>query len=328
MPITGPTSYITTVPLFLNHWEDANEIDELIVLDAVACGQTADVDRARLSGLFTTLTAQRDALEAVLLEINLGYGTLQQEKAVLQTAVIKFNRKVRSDHGGTTYERALEVAPNVSDGRDKFQGPLRRTRLLWTTLNAWRAAQTTPRPALILEGGMTLAQFSTAFDALVAQWNLVEEREQEAALQRGRRNDAQDEIYPVLRVYRLKIQATFPAGSAIVETLPALTDTATGTPEPGALSGQWVAASTNASLTGTASTSSTVVCHQIRASVTEDPSVEDESVVAEFALGTPLTLSTTYGLTVSGAKAHFRLVGITADGHESGSEWVTIERPV
>ena len=93
----------------------------------------------------------------------------------------------------------------------------------------------------------------------------------------------------------------------------------------GGPSGQSVAASISASLTGTASTSSTVVLHQIRASVTEDPSVEDESVVVEFA---PLTLSTTYGLTVPGAKAHFRLVGITADGHESGSDWVTIERPV
>ena len=145
-------------------------------------------------------------------------------------------------------------------------------------------------------------------------------------VRRRRCNDARDQIYPVPRVYLLEIQAAFHAGPAIVETLPALTENghqhaaAIGGP-----SGQSVAASISASLTGTASTSSTVVLHQIRASVTEDPSVEDESVVVEFA---PLTLSTTYGLTVPGAKAHFRLVGITADGHESGSDWVTIERPV
>ena len=80
MPITGPTSYITTVPLFLNHWEDANEIDEPILLDAVATDQIADVDRARLDTLYGTLVGQRDALEAVLLEINLGDATLLERE--------------------------------------------------------------------------------------------------------------------------------------------------------------------------------------------------------------------------------------------------------
>jgi hypothetical protein len=71
-----------------------------------------------------------------------------------------------------------------------------------------------------------------------------------------------------------------------------------------------------------------VVKHQIRASLGATPQSEDEAVKAEFALGATIALNTAYGLGAPGAQVHFRLVAITADGHEKGSDWVTVLRPV
>jgi len=62
--------------------------------------------------------------------------------------------------------------------------------------------------------------------------------------------------------------------------------------------------------------------------VGEEPSDEDESLRAEFAPGEPISLTTNFGLTAPGATAHFRLVAISASGHESGTPWLTIQRPL
>ena len=71
MPInlTSPSSYFTTVPLFINHWNDANGLGGAILLDKDACGQAADVARADLIALFTSLTTKRDTLEGTLLDV-------------------------------------------------------------------------------------------------------------------------------------------------------------------------------------------------------------------------------------------------------------------
>lgn len=158
--------------------------------------------------------------------------------------------------------------------------------------------------------------------------DVVEEREQQASLDRASRDALQRSIYPILKVYRLKIEAVFAPGSPILATLPALTEDSEATPQPGTLSGSFEAPANQAVLEGEPSPSPTVVRHQIRASVGPQPSVEDEALSAEFELGTPITLTTNYGFGAPGAIVHFRLVAITADGHEKGTSWVTLERPL
>ena len=49
---------------------------------------------------------------------------------------------------------------------------------------------------------------------------------------------------------------------------------------------------------------------------------------AEFPLGQAIALSSDYGLSVPGAKVHWRLVAITADGHEGGTPWLSFQRPL
>ena len=89
MPInlTSPSSYFTTVPLFINHWNDANGLGGAILLDKDACGQAADVARADLIALFTSLTTKRDTLEGTLLDVVLLNLQVLEAKTWLQAAV-------------------------------------------------------------------------------------------------------------------------------------------------------------------------------------------------------------------------------------------------
>jgi hypothetical protein len=328
MPITGPSSYLVTLPLFLNHWEDVNAAGAPLVLDREACGQPADVDVAQLQVMADDLTTQRGVLEGVLLDATLASAELLQHRTWLHAQAVAFNQSVRADHGTSIYARALEPAPQLSEAREKFLKPLRLIAALWLKVNAFRAALATPKPPLTLPGGITQADFAARLEVGRVAFNSAEEREQQATLERGIRNELQDLIYPILKVYRLKVEATYAAGSAIMATLPALTDDGSGTPQPGTLTGSFNAATGAATLTGTPSSSGTVVRHQIRASLGPEPDAEDEALKAEFTPGQPITLTTSYGFSAPGALVHFRLVAITADGHEKGSDWLTLQRPL
>ena len=149
-----------------------------------------------------------------------------------------------------------------------------------------------------------------------------------------RRNDrivfenVQDRIYPLLKLYRAKIEALFAANAPIALSLPDLVDSGSGSPAPGTLEGVLNAEGTESVLTGEPSVSASVVKHQLRASVGEEPSAGDEAVRAEFALGEEIALTSDYGLSVPGAGVHWRLVAVTADGHEGTTDWVSLQRPL
>ncbi len=334
MPITGPSSYVTTVPLFINHWNDVNAAGTPVVLDMAQTGQPTPVTVGILEDLYGELTDARARVEVVMLDLALQQAEVLQEKTWLQTQVTAFNRNVRADHGASPFAKVLPVAPGVENGRERFNAPLRLVVALWGKVNAWRAAQTPVIPPLTLPGEagggapVTLAVFSSRSIVLAAAMDVAEEREQQATLERAERNELQGRIYPILKVYRLKIAAVFAPGSPFVETLPALSEEAGATPQPGTLTGHYDVAQEAAVLAGTPSPSASVVRHQIRASVGEEPQVDDEVVRAEFEPGVPIALETTYGLAAPGETVNFRLVAITADGHERGTEWVRVQRPV
>ena len=138
----------------------------------------------------------------------------------------------------------------------------------------------------------------------------------------------QDAIYPILKLYRAKIELLFSPDTPVFQTLPALTDDGSGTPGAGSLTGSLNPAGTEATLTGTASASVTVTKHQFRASVGPEPSADDEALRAEFELGQAITLTSNYGLGVPGAKVHWRQVAVTADGHEKSTPRLTFQRPL
>lgn len=328
MPVTGPSSYISVVPAFLNHWADANALGAAIVLDGVPLGQLGDQGIAFLQTLQTELLAARDALEATNLDVALSAAALLAHKTFLNAQCAAFNKVVRADHSTTTFVQALPEVPQFGDAREKFNRPLRQMLNLWAKVNAYRTSLTPSKSPIVLPGLVSVTTVTTRLAALVTEQNTFEEREQQAVLDRLKRENVQDRIYPVLRIYRQKIEASFAPSAPIVLSLPALTDSGSGTPAPGGITGALNPAGTEAVLTGTASPSPTVVAHQLRASVGEEPNADDETMRAEFPLGQAIALSSDYGLSVPGAKVHWRLVAITADGHESGTPWLSFQRPL
>ena len=329
MPITGPSSYITVVPAFLNHWTDVQLTVNPVELDGGALGQPGDVGRAYLQDLYDDLLGARDTLEGVLLDAALERAGVLSEKTWLRDQCVFFNKAVRADHGTTPFAAALPLAPGLADARERFNRPIRLLTGLWGKVNAYRTALTPSKPLLVLSpSGASQADATGRLGSLVDHQDAFEERDQQATLDRARREDLQDRIYPVLKLYRMKVESLFPPGNALVVTLPALTDDGTAGPEPGALTGSLNQAGTAVTLAGTPSPSATVVRHQLRASVGDEPNGDDETMRAEFAAGQAIALTTDYGLGAPGAKVHWRLLAVTADGHESATPWLTFQRPV
>lgn len=330
MPVTSaPTSYITVVPAFLNHWEDAEALEGPIELDGAGCGQPADVSRAGFQAMYDELLAARGVLEGTLLEAALQAGQVVGDRTWLQAQIVAFNKTVRALHGSTVFAKVLPEAPQLGSARENFNRPLRTLKNLWPKLDAYRAGRTPPLPPLELPStGATAVAYVARLAALVEHQDTQQEREEQADLEREVREAVQRQIYPVLKIYRLKIEALFPANAAIIQALPALTDDGTGTPEAGGLTGSLNGAGTAVTLKGKASPSGTVSGHQLRASVGPEASAADESVQAKFAPGEALALTSAYGLGVPGAKVHWRLVAVTEDGHEKGSPWLTFQRPL
>ena len=83
-----------------------------------------------------------------------------------------------------------------------------------------------------------------------------------------------------------------------------------------------------AELSGTASPTAAVTRYQLRACIGPVHNDDLESVVSTVDAGEPLAFNTTWGLTTPGSVASFRLVAMTADGHERGSAPVVIARPL
>ena len=331
MPISGPSSYIVVVPAFINHWTDANALGSLITIDGTALGQLSDVGISYLQGLQTELLGARDTLETTNVDLGISSGNVLGHKTWLQAQCVAFNKAVRADHSTTAFVDVLPQAPQVSDGREKFNKPVRMLLTLWARVNTYRAALVPPKSALTLPASLTaitLATMTARLATMLAEQNTHEEREQQAALDRLKRENVQDRIYPVLKIYRQKIEASFAPTAAIVLSLPELTDSGAGTPEPGVLTAALNAAGTEVVMTGTVSPSATVASHQLRASVGEEPQSDEESMRAEFPLGMPIALTTDYGLGVPGARVHWRLVAITADGHERATPWQSFQRPL
>ena len=328
MPIQGPASYFTVVPIFINHWKDANTANGgvAITLSKEETGTATDTTVANFETLFASLELLRNNVENAAQNVGIQSAVVTGMKQFMLAKMNDFNKKMRADYASSPYGRNLSDVPQISAGRDAFMRPLRDTNRLWEKVNQWLTSQ--GKPALKLIGDYEWGPFNSALDALRVAWNDWEEQEQNWSLDIQKRNDMQDVIYPILKVYRLKIPAVFPENSAIVDTLPLLTPVSGSTPQAPGLTGGWSVPNNRAELTGTASPTAAVTRYQLRACIGPVHNDDLESVVATVDAGEPLAFNTTWGLTTPGSVASFRLVAMTADGHERGSAAVVIARPL
>lgn len=320
MPISGPTSYLTTTDEFLSHWEEADLSlgagNELKLKDGSG--------RAALVTLKTDLVTKRAAVQVRVNQHEVARGDIDLRKAGLLVRINQFNDKVRFLYGGTKWERALPNVPTLTDGQGVFTIPLDDAAALWLMINDDPAIAD-----IVLLGAYTQAMFVADVAALNAAYTTYNSAGKKVDVAIQDRNDVQDLIYDKLKGYRQAVPTYFAATSAILESLPDLTPAAGSTPPAAAANGSWDSTQSKAKLTTTAVNDPNVVEIEWRYCLGSSYSTETEAVVpaGNFAGNGATELFSDIGLTSPGAAVSFKAYTKTATGNEKGSNTVTVLRP-
>ena len=320
MPISGPTSYLSTTEEFITHWGVANTTlgvgNELVLQGGVTL--------ANLQTLLDSLNAKRLDLTAKLNVQETARGEIEIRKTELLLRINQFNDVIRADFAGTKWEVALANVPAINDGQGVFVLPLEDALTLWSQLNAGIA----PAPAVTLLGGYNQATFAADITALNAAYTAWRAAMKIVEITLAERNDIQDLIKPQLVSYRRKLPTKFAKNHALVETLPALTPAPGSTPDPVVVTAVWTATQQQARLTWTVSLDPNLFKYEIRfcAGPVYDTDLED--VVGSVLPGAPLEFMTLAGLGTPGNSASYKVYVITTTNNERGSEAVSVLRPV
>ncbi|MEN9574032.1 MAG: hypothetical protein RL514_1887 [Verrucomicrobiota bacterium] len=285
----------------------------------------ATLNRADLITMRTNLTNLHTAIQGQINSVELAAADLKTMKEFLHLRGGQFNAKVRAVLGGTSYDTALPELPTPTDGMGVFVPPLDDILTLWTKINAAVGLPGFTAPLLLL-GGYTLAEYTTALANLKLQFELVAKEQLGVTLKIGDRNGLQDVIYPVLKAYRQTVPVNFAANSPLVSSLPRLTPEPGSTPDAVLANGAWNAPTTQAKLSWSEPTSPDVVQVEVRWSPGPTYDASQEVVLANLAPTDPREHSTTQGLLAIGDVSNFKIYVLTSSGHERGSNTVKITR--
>ena len=283
------------------------------------------LNRADLITMRTNLTNLHTAIQGQINNVELAAADLKTMKEFLHLRGGQFNAKVRAVLGDSSYAAALPELPTPTDGMGVFVPPLDDILTLWTKINAAVGIPGFTAPLLLL-GGYTLAEYTTALVNLKLQFELVAKEQLGVTLKIGDRNALQDIIYPVLKVYRQTVPTNFAANSPLVTSLPRLTPEPGSTPDAVLANGTWNAPTSQGKLTWDESTSPDVVQVEVRWSPGPTYDSANEVVLANLAPAAPREYFTTQGLLANGDESNFKIYVLTNTGNERGSNTVKITR--
>lgn len=319
MPISGPSSYIPTLEEFLAHWDIADTTlgagNEIVL--------PVGVTRATLLARQAALVAKRVELQAKLNTQETTRGEIDLLKISLLERIHQFNDKVRAYLPDSKWIAALPLMPSYSDGQGNFLDPLDDAATLWLQLNADPGTVA----AFTLLGAYTQAMFATDLTALKTAYAALNAADVAATVVRSERNSLQDEIYPLLKSYRIVLPTAFVRGHALIASLPRLTPLPGSTPAEVTVTVVWDTALEQARLTWTENTAADLDHYDVRFCSGSTYSTDDESIVATVPGDGSREVLTTAGLTNPGATASFKVYVITTTGNEKGSTAVSLTRP-
>lgn len=323
MPISGPSSYPSTIAEFLSHWDTANTTvgSGGIVLEDAST-------RAALVALQADLETARDGVTDGSVDLSLARIDLFQKITALQARAVEFNGRVRGDLSATTFPGALPEAFQVHQGEAIVREGLRKMARVWDKINQL-GSSSPPGVAqpYVLSGGYALAQCHADRDALREAYRALSDAEVDLAFLRGERNMMQEVIYPMLKAYRLKVVGKKVEFPQLLESLPALTPPEGHTPEPVAVQAVWEAGSNQGKVTWAASSEASLARYEVRGSAGDDYETEDEIVLASVLPAGARELLTDFALNSPGLTAGFKVYVVLTTGNERGSEAVYVPRP-
>ena len=323
MPLIGPTSYASTLQVFLLHWAQVDARlgvgSELVLPD----GLTLAGAQMLHGTLLTQMTATRAA--AVDLAVARGEGALG--RAGLRGRLEQLTKLVRAYWAGEPWATLVPNLPYAAAAADKFLKPCREARRLWALLEAEPAPPGAPRPIFLDPGGAYgLADYEAEMAALAGRFEDIESALWTRAVAVARRDALLARIRAALMAYTRAVAGRLRAGDMLIEAMPPLWSPPGHTPEPVALQGAWDAAAGAARLTWEASADAMLSHYALYGCA--GPEFDDEAaeLVARVEKDAPREVHHAALLPTPGAQAAFRLWVVLKTGNERGSEAVMVER--
>lgn len=321
MAITGNASYVPTTNDFLAHWSDVNAAlpgpSPLILRSGMA--------RAGLVTARDDLQTLLDAVQDELNDVELARAALDLLKVPLLGRLNEFNGILDAYYQGTKFHAGRPLAPGITEGEEGFTEPLRDMKSLWLKLNAAPAVPGVTLP-LLLDGGLTQAQFVTLLGDLRTAYADVADAEQDLKLSRSQRDALMGVIYEALKAYRLAVPARLPNNAPLLATLPKLTPDAGHTPDAVNASAVFVAPN-QFRVVYDASTDADLKEYQLRGNAGATFKSEDAVVIATNGPAATREFLSGFALTQPGAKVSVSVYVITNAGNEKGSTPMTVTRP-
>lgn len=319
MPLSTIASYLSTTDAFLTHWTQWNTVTA--TNNALPGGfKIGDLQTMR-DDLQTAITA----VETPRNQLQNAAGARDSKKGPQMERVRQFRARVLGEMGGSQYANSLPRIPSFNSGEGVFLRALDDMQSLWVQINAAPPAGFTA--PLKLVGNYTAANHAADIASLRSSYNAYNVALQTVELRLSERNALLPPLKARLIQYRQVIQGSFPAGNALILSLPRVSPAPGSTPKAvGNLSGVWNAGTLKAVLTWTASPSASVTEYQIRSCDPPTYRTNEEIVVGTVASNV-LTFSTDDGLGVSGAAKIFKVYAVTGDDNEKGSKGVKVTRP-
>jgi len=321
MPISGPSSFVPTLNLFIPHWVDVN-------LALGAAGPLVLEDGTTI----VILTGYRDQLEAFrasilgkLNDLQIASADLLARKTALLARIGEFNRKVRGSIGRSPFASALSDVPSITAAQGNFLDPHDDMANLWPKINAATIPGFTG--PLVLPGGYAVATFLAGLAALKTAYATESTAEHELNLERKLRNFVQEKAQPALVLYRQAVAGAFAENDPLVLSLPAVTPDAGSTPDAVVANIAWDATLLKAKITWAASAAPNLFQYEIRFCPGANYSTETETVVGNVSPTAPREFLTDAGLSAPGNVASFKVYVLLTTGNEKGSNTLTITRP-
>lgn len=321
MAITGNASYIPTTNEFIPHWGDVNAALPVPAPLVLKSGLT----RAGLITARDDLQTLLDTVQDDLNDVELARGALDLLKPPLLARLNEFNGILDAYYTGTKLHAGRPLAPGITEGEEGFMEPLRDMKSLWVKVNANPAPAGVTLP-LLLDGGLTQAQFVTLFGDLRTAYEAVADAEQDLRFTRSQRDRKMADIYEALKSYRLAVPARLPNNQPLLDTLPKLTPDAGHTPDAVNASAVFVAPD-QFRVVYDASTDADLKEYQLRGNAGATFKSEDAVVIATNGPAATREFLSGFALTQPGAKVSVAVYVITNAGNEKGSTPMTITRP-
>jgi hypothetical protein len=321
MPISGPSSFVPTLNLFIPHYVDVNLAlgagGPLVLEDGTTI--------AIMTGYRDQLDGYRVSIQGKLNDVQIAAADVFARKTALLARMGEFNRKVRGTISKSPYAAALSDVPSIGSAQNIFLDPLDDTSNLWAKINAATIPGFTP--PLLLPGSYALAAFVAELAAVKLAYAAESAANHEVTLERKLRNFVQEKAQPALVLYRKAVAGAFAENDPLVLSLPAVSPDPGSTPDAVTANGVFDATLGMGKINFSPSTDPNLSHYEVRYCPGANYSTEIETVVGNLSPTDPREFLTLAGLSAPGNVAGYKVYTILTTGNERGSNTVIITRP-